>query len=117
MFGNNGTAEPAGYPVDAQHDVLSALEGWVENGRAPPSITATHYAGDDPATGAIDRTMPLCPFPTEARYTGSGNVNDAASWNCRPNTGLLRTGVNGRQAGVYGPARQPAFPPDVLRAE
>jgi len=117
VFGNGGTAEPAGYPVDAQHDVLSALEEWVENGRGPPSIVATHYTGDDPATGTIDRTMPLCPFPTEARYTGSGDVNDAASWSCKPNTGLLQTGVNGRQAGVYGPAKQPAFPSDVIGAE
>ena len=117
VFGNGGAAEPAGYPVDAQHDMLSALEEWVENGRAPPSIIATHYAGDDPATGAIDRTMPLCPFPTEARHTGSGDVNDAASWNCKPNAGLLRTGVNGRQAGVFGPAKQPSFPFDVIGAE
>ena len=115
VFGNS--AEPAGYPADAQHDVLSALEEWVENGRAPPSIIATHYAGDDPATGAIDRTMPLCPFPTEARYTGSGDVNDAANWSCKPNAALLRTGLNGKQAGVFGPVNQPAFPPDVIGAE
>jgi feruloyl esterase len=111
-FGN--LAEPAGYPVDAQHDLLSALEEWVEYGTAPPSIIASHYTGDNPTTGSVDRTMPLCPFPTEARYTGSGNVNDAASWSCRPNTGLLQTGVNGRQAGVYGPSNQPAFPSDVI---
>ncbi len=112
VFGN--TAAPAGYPVDPQHDVLSALEEWVENGKGPPSITATRYAGDDPATGAIDRTMPLCPFPTEARFTGSGDVKDAAHWSCKPNAALLRTGVNGKQAGIYGPANQPAFPSDVI---
>jgi len=33
-FGN--LAEPAGYPVDAQHDLLSALEEWVERDTAPP---------------------------------------------------------------------------------
>ena len=41
-FGN-GT-EPAGYPVDAQHDVLTALEAWVEKGQPPSSIIATHYS-------------------------------------------------------------------------
>ena len=111
-FGN--LAEPPGYPVDAKHDLLSALEEWVENGDAPSSIVATRYTGDNAATGSIDRTMPLCPFPTEARYVGQGDVNDAASWSCRPNAGLLATGTNGEQAGVYGPARQPAFPPDVI---
>ena len=108
-------AEPPGYPVDAQHDVLSALEEWVEYGRAPPSITASHYTGDNSTIGYIDRTMPLCPFPTEARYTGSGDVNDAASWTCKPNATLLQTGVNGRQAGVYGPIGQPSFPSDVIQ--
>lgn len=111
-FGNR--AEPAGYPVDAQHDLLTALEEWVEHGVAPPSIIASHYSGDNPATGYIDRTMPLCPFPTEARYRGQGDVNGAANWSCRPNTGLLATGVNGKQAGVYGPDNQPGFPPDVI---
>jgi len=89
----------------------------VENGNAPSSIIATHYSDDNPTTGYIDRTMPLCPFPTEARYTGSGDVNDAANWSCRPNTAMLQTGVNGRQAGVYGPANQPAFPPDSIGPE
>ena len=112
-FGN-GT-EPTGYPVDAQHDVLTALEEWVENGKAPSSIVATHYANDDPTSGIVDRTMPLCPFPAEAVFNGRGDVNDAASWSCNDNQRLLLTGPNGRQAGVYGPEDQPAFPPDVIR--
>jgi feruloyl esterase len=101
VFGN--TAEPAAYPIDAQHDVLSALEEWVENGRAPADIIATHYTGDDAMTGKIDRTMPLCPFPTEARYSGSGDINDAMNWTCKGNAALLETGVNGKQAGLSGP--------------
>jgi feruloyl esterase len=109
------TPLPPGYPIDAQHDVLSALEGWVENGNAPASIIATHYAGDNSTTGTVDRTMPLCPFPAEAHYRGSGNVNDAASWTCTENTKLLETGPNGREAGVYGPEDQPRFPPDVVQ--
>lgn len=105
VFGN--TNAPAGYPVDPQHDVLSALEQWVENGRAPDSIIATHYTGDDAATGQINRTMPLCPYPTQARYTGSGDVKVAANWSCRPNDLLLRIGPNGRQAGLGDPNNPP----------
>ncbi len=114
VFGNSGVVLPADYLVDAQHDVLTALEEWVENDKAPSSFVATHYADDNPASGVATRTMPLCPFPTEARYSGSGDINSAASWSCRPNAALLETGVNGRQAGVYGPNRQPRFPPDVI---
>ena len=112
-FGN-GT-EPAGYPVDAQHDVLTALEAWVEKGQPPSSIIATHYLNDNPASGVVDRTMPLCPFPAEAAFDHQGDVNDAANWRCTDNKRLLRTGPNGRQAGVYGPEDQPAFPSDVIR--
>jgi len=113
VFGNG--AEPIGYPADAQHDLLSALEDWVENGHAPASVIATHYVANNLTTPTVDRTMPLCPFPAEARYNGLGDVNDAASWTCTHNTALLQSGVNGREAGVYAPANQPSFPADVLR--
>ena len=109
VFGN--TADPGGYPIDPQHDVLSALEDWVENGRAPSSIIATRFADDTSMAASVDRTMPLCPFPTEARYSGSGDIRSAANWSCEPNTRLLETGVNGRQAAVYGPSNQPSLGP------
>jgi hypothetical protein len=31
----------------------------------------------------IDRTRPLCPYPQEAVYTGTGSINDAANFVCR----------------------------------
>ena len=34
--------------------------------------------GDVPATWAADRTRPLCPYPSVARYVGSGDVEKAA---------------------------------------
>jgi feruloyl esterase len=48
-----------------------ALAQWVEDGRAPEGIVATKYANDDP-TQAPKRMMPLCSFPTQARYTVRG---------------------------------------------
>jgi len=30
------------------------------------------------------RSRPLCPYPTRAQYTGSGNPEDAANFTCRP---------------------------------
>ena len=48
---------PAAAP-DAEHDIRRALEDWVERGRAPQSLTAVRYVGDDPAKGvAASRTV------------------------------------------------------------
>jgi len=62
-------------------DPRPALEDWVEKGTAPESIVATKYEDDNP-TKAVLRTRPLCPFPKEARWTGSGSVDDAANFAC-----------------------------------
>jgi len=86
-------------PGPNNFDTLSALENWVEKGLAPDSIVASHTRGN-----VIDRAMPLCRFPVQARYKGSGNVNDAASWSCPSNDrSLLHIGSNGIQAGVRAP--------------
>jgi feruloyl esterase len=82
-------------------DTLSALEKWVEKDVAPDAIPATHSTNS-----AVDRTMPLCKFPEEARYKGSGDVNDASNWSCpQKDQSLLTAGPNGAQAGVGAPGR------------
>ena len=62
--------------VDADHDLLSALERWVDAGVAPQRIIAAQADG-----GRVVRTRPLCAHPAEARYRG-GDPNDAASFVC-----------------------------------
>jgi feruloyl esterase len=57
---------------------LTALENWVEAGVAPDRIIASHSTG-----GVVDRTRPLCPYPQEARYVGTGSIDDAANFVCR----------------------------------
>jgi feruloyl esterase len=90
-----------GGPGPNSFDTLSALENWVEKGVAPESIVASHSTG-----GVVDRTMPLCKFPEQARYKGSGEVTDAANWSCPANDkSLLEVGPNGTQSGVDAPAR------------
>lgn len=59
-------------------DAMTALINWVENGVAPASITASQAD-----KGKIVRTRPLCPYPLVARYSGSGSVDDAASFACK----------------------------------
>ncbi|HSV45701.1 MAG TPA: tannase/feruloyl esterase family alpha/beta hydrolase, partial [Ramlibacter sp.] len=74
-FGNPSTAK------DAQHDVISALEAWVEQGSAPDAIIGAKYNNDDPAAG-VKLTRPLCAYPKLAAYKGSGSTADAASFSC-----------------------------------
>jgi hypothetical protein len=66
---------------DADHDVVVALERWVENGVAPNLIIATKYVGNDRTKG-IEMTRPLCVFPKAAKYIGTGNMNDASNFIC-----------------------------------
>ena len=68
-------------PRDRQHNVQAALELWVEKGVAPSSLTATKYAGFDPASG-VKLTRPLCPYPQVAKYRGSGDSYDASNFSC-----------------------------------
>lgn len=56
-------------------DILTPLMAWVESGAAPGKIIASKVEG-----GAVTRTRPVFPYPTVARYDGSGSVDDAASF-------------------------------------
>ena len=75
-----GLAQPAA-PLDPQHDLVSALESWVEHGVAPTQIIATKYVKDDPAQG-IAMQRPICPYPEEPRYKGTGSKTDASNFAC-----------------------------------
>ena len=54
-------------------DGVEAIEQWVEQGKAPERIIASHND---------DRTRPLCPYPQIAKYKGSGSTDDAANFVC-----------------------------------
>ena len=69
-------------PQDPEHDVLLALQRWVEEGVAPEQIIATKYVGDDPSKG-VARTQPLCPWPKQAAWDGKGNPDSADSYACK----------------------------------
>jgi feruloyl esterase len=99
LFMAPGMHHCGGGPGPNLFDTLSVLEKWVENSVAPDAIPATHLVHNNPALG-VDRTMPLCAFPEEAEYRGSGDVNSAANWTCTPNRRLLEVGPNGQQAGL-----------------
>jgi feruloyl esterase len=75
-----GLAQPA-VPMDSQHDIVSALEQWVEHGVAPAQLVATKYNKDDPKQG-VAMQRPVCPYPQEAEYKGQGSTADAGSFAC-----------------------------------
>src|SRR5436309_2712671 len=66
---------------DAQHNVETALEQWVEKAIAPNVIVATKYQGRGASTG-VKMTRPLCPYPKIAKYKGTGDTNDAGNFVC-----------------------------------
>ena len=59
-------------------DMVAALEQWVEHGKAPDQILASHATN-----GVVDRTRPLCPHPQIATYKGTGSIDEAANFTCR----------------------------------
>jgi Tannase and feruloyl esterase len=71
----------AGGTEDADHDMVVALEQWVEKGVAPARIIATKFNSDDKAKG-VAMTRPLCAFPQIAKYKGLGDTADAANFAC-----------------------------------
>jgi Tannase and feruloyl esterase len=77
-FGTRGALSPATLN-DPERDVFAALERWVEEGNAPERFICTGPAPSDPAH---TMTRPICLYPRVARYNGSGDVNDAASFTC-----------------------------------
>ncbi len=82
--GPNNFGQPIVTPgpqTDAEHNVLSALEGWVEHGVAPEKIVATKFVNDDPMQGT-SFTRPLCPYPQLAVYKGVGDTTTAANFVC-----------------------------------
>jgi feruloyl esterase len=59
-------------------DMVAALEQWVEQGKAPDQIIASHST-----KGIVDRTRPLCPYPQVAIYVGKGSTDEAANFACK----------------------------------
>jgi feruloyl esterase len=76
--GNIGDSSPAAQH-DPQHDLVEAIDVWVTQHKAPSVLIGTHLD----ANGKSDRTRPLCPYPQEAKYKGSSDINDARNFICR----------------------------------
>jgi tannase/feruloyl esterase len=78
LFMAPGMGHCAGGDGPNAFDTVAALEQWVEQGKAPEQILASHSSA-----GRVDRTRPLCPYPQIAAYKGSGSTDDAANFVCK----------------------------------
>ncbi len=77
-FGNEANP-PAASIADPERDLFTALERWVERGVAPARLIGS---GQTPLDAAKTMTRPLCPYPQQAQYKGSGAADDAANFVC-----------------------------------
>lgn len=77
LFMVPGMAHCSGGAGASSFDMIAVLEAWVEQGRTPDSIPAQRLRD-----GAVERTRVLCAWPKAARYSGSGNPDDARNFVC-----------------------------------
>jgi feruloyl esterase len=78
LFMVPGMAHCGGGEGPNSFDMVSALEQWVEHGRAPDRIVASRAT-----KGVVERTRPLCPYPQVAVYKGTGSTDEAANFVCK----------------------------------
>lgn len=65
-----------GGPRPHTWDQLAPLVAWVEKGRAPDDLGATHST-----FGMVDHERPICSYPQRAVTTGqAGGQNDRRHW-------------------------------------
>ena len=79
-----------GGPAADQFDMITALVNWVEKAQAPEQVLAqVRGAGANvvnaelPGGWSATRSRPLCVYPKVARYNGSGDIENAASFSCK----------------------------------
>lgn len=82
-------------------DWIEALEQWVEHGKTPqqvlghrlPPMTGPPPMGPPPeAVAQSSATRPICAYPTMAKYKGTGSVDKADNFSCRPAARGVRDG-------------------------
>ncbi|MEO7644362.1 MAG: tannase/feruloyl esterase family alpha/beta hydrolase [Burkholderiaceae bacterium] len=84
-----GSNHCQGGPATDQFDMLTSMVNWVEKGQAPDQVIAAARPGvnpDVPASWSSNgkaRTRPLCPYPQQVRYKGTGDINEAANFSCQ----------------------------------
>jgi feruloyl esterase len=77
LFMVPGMQHCGGGPGATAFDMIEPLDNWADKGVAPSKVIASHLTN-----GLVDRTRPLCPYPQEAQWNGTGSTDDAANFVC-----------------------------------
>lgn len=65
-----------------KYGLFDSLEDWVEKGSPDEAVVATKFEAGTNGGRKAAFTRPLCAYPKVARYSGSGDPNDAANFAC-----------------------------------
>jgi hypothetical protein len=76
LFMIPGMGHCAGGDGPSVVNMLDEIDNWVATGDAPQRIIASN------PPNATPRTRPLCPYPQEARYIGTGSADDEQNFRC-----------------------------------
>jgi hypothetical protein len=76
LFMIPGMGHCAGGPGPFMFNAISTVDQWVETGRAPERIVVSN------PPNAPARTRPICPWPQQAVYSGSGSTDDEKNFKC-----------------------------------
>ena len=96
----------SGGPAPDRFDTLSALEAWVEHGKAPEVIQASTRP-----ESPVQHRLPLCPYPQQARYRGTGEITDPSNWQLRGGDGrVARLPIRARACSDQRSCRSAGFP-------
>jgi feruloyl esterase len=77
LFMVPGMQHCGGGPGATAFDMIEPLDNWADKGVAPSKVIASHLTN-----GLVDRTRPLCPYPQEAQWNGTGSTDDATNFVC-----------------------------------
>lgn len=73
-----GMGHCGGGPGPDQFDMITAMQNWVEDGKAPERIVASKVKD-----GKVTRSRPLCAFPKIPVYNGTGSTDSAQNFSCK----------------------------------
>ncbi|MES2609416.1 MAG: tannase/feruloyl esterase family alpha/beta hydrolase [Pseudomonadota bacterium] len=80
LFLAPGVGHCFGGPGPDKVDLLKAMSTWVEQGT--PASAQKLVLRKVEASGATAMARPMCRYPAHPRYKGTGDANDAASFDC-----------------------------------
>jgi feruloyl esterase len=81
LFVVPGMNHCSGGPSTDNFDMFPEVVNWVEKGVAPNSVVAN--ASSPGFFGVASRSRPLCAYPKQSRYNGSGDINVASNFSCQ----------------------------------